>query len=206
MLAPPTLGVSMRHPSAAPSPLQILIAALPPEVLRAALLAVLSGVTAGDGEKAKAAPASRAAEAAAPAPAPLVPPARKPGWPKGRPRRKTGPDADAEKAAARTAQLARNAAARRAQRAAKRQGDIGKGNAGKGNGHGPNGGNGSAGPTPAERLWRHAAKLEPAKPWRAIAKEFGLNELDCYRRRGDIPPGLPPNAIERFLELPIPAG
>jgi hypothetical protein len=188
---------------AALSPLQILIAALPPEVLRAALLAVLSnGVTVG---AAKAAPdASHVATS---------PPQAHRGWPKGVPRGKrlaaAAPAAADPKKADR---LARNAARRRDQRAAARAGKASNG-AGNANGHGKPGngkGSGTIVPdlTPAQAVWRHAMALQPKFPWRLLSREFGTNEaqaLDCYRR-GELPPGLDDSALARFVKLPVPAG
>jgi hypothetical protein len=75
-----------------------------------------------------------------------------------------------------------------------------------GNGKHELGGNGAAG-TEAEKLWRHAESLAPGKPWRAIVREFGINEavaVDCWRNK-TVPPGIVHGAIgaiARFLELP----
>jgi hypothetical protein len=50
----------------------------------------------------------------------------------------------------------------------------------------PNGSSGRDSPeiTPAQTLWQHAEKLQPKAPWRAIVREFGINEavaLDAHR-------------------------
>jgi hypothetical protein len=54
-----------------------------------------------------------------------------------------------------------------------------------------------------EALWRHAEKLEPTRPWAAVAREFGVKEAaaqQAHRSRG-LPPGIGPMAITRFLTV-----
>ena len=70
----------------------------------------------------------------------------------------------------------------------------------------PNGSDGGNGAeiTPAQTLWQHAGKLQPKAPWRAIVREFGINEAvaqDAYRVH-NLPPGITGDAVTRFLELP----
>jgi hypothetical protein len=181
---------------AALSPLQILIAALPPEVLRAALLAVL---TAGDDEATKPAPIASHVTAA---PQPRPPQVHR-GWPKGVPRGKhkaTTTAGDPKRAE----RLHRNAKRRRDQRAAAR---ARKASNGASKPTGSNGkGNGAL--TPAQAVWKHAMALQPKMPWRIVSRELGVQEaqwVDCYRR-GELPPNIAPNAIERFLAMPVAAG
>jgi hypothetical protein len=73
--------------------------------------------------------------------------------------------------------------------------------AAKGNGSG----NGAA-ITPAA-VWSHAEKFQPKAPWRAIVREFGINEAlaqDAHRNH-TLPPGFGPEAAARFMEM-RPAG
>jgi hypothetical protein len=61
--------------------------------------------------------------------------------------------------------------------------------------------------TPAQTLWQHAEKLQPKAPWRAIVREFGINEAvaqDAHRNY-KLPPGITGDAVSRFLELPASA-
>jgi hypothetical protein len=161
--------------------LQILVAALPDAALRPLLVElVLGGAMA-------AAPLASATETKTPAPARI-----RRGWPRGVPR---GPRKQA--AVKRTrAQLDQLNAKRKAARAAAKA-TVAK----------PNGGNGSspaAEPTPAQTLWQHAEKLQPKAPWRAIVREFGINEAvaqDAHRTH-KLPPGITGDAVTRFLELP----
>jgi hypothetical protein len=53
-------------------------------------------------------------------------------------------------------------------------------------------------------LWQHAAKLHPKATWRAIVREFGINEAMAQDacRSSVLPPGIGPDAVTRFLELP----
>jgi hypothetical protein len=121
------------------------------------------------------------------------------GWPRGRPRgHKSGPRSPAVVATMKLAQQRRrDAEKKRAKRAAARA-------AAK-----ANGGNGSssteaAATKSATKLWQHAEKLQPKAPWRAIVREFGVNEAvaqDAHRTH-KLPPGITGDAVSRFLELP----
>jgi hypothetical protein len=54
------------------------------------------------------------------------------------------------------------------------------------------------------RLWQHAERLHPKRPWKIVAEEFDLNPaqtLDCYRSK-ILPPGMGVDAVELFLSLP----
>jgi hypothetical protein len=56
----------------------------------------------------------------------------------------------------------------------------------------------------AKTLWQHAEKLQPKAPWRAIVREFGINEAvaqDAHRTH-KLPPGITGDAVSRFLDLP----
>ena len=169
-----------------PAPaLRSLISAMPDDRLREFVLEVLlAGLTA--------APASARAKAPA-TPAPAAKRSR--GWPRGRPRGRRKP---ADKAARLTAQRRRDAEKKREQRAAAR--------AAQAKPNGSNGGNGSSSTeaASAKTLWQHAEKLQPKAPWRAIVREFGINEAvaqDAHRTR-KLPPGITGDAVSRFLELP----
>jgi hypothetical protein len=175
----------MRQPTVAtlqaaidPAPaLRSLIAAIPDERLREFVLEVLlAGLPA--------APASARAKA----PATPAPAAKRPrGWPRGRPR---GPRKPADKAARLVAQRRRDAEKKRAARAAARSARQAK--------------PGSPETTPAQTLWQHAEKLQPKAPWRAVVREFGINEAvaqDAHRTH-KLPPGITGDAVSRFLELP----
>jgi hypothetical protein len=54
----------------------------------------------------------------------------------------------------------------------------------------------------AQRLWEHAARLEPKAPWRAIVREFGVADAVAQQahRDGVLPP-CTPRAAARFLTL-----
>jgi hypothetical protein len=85
-------------------------------------------------------------------------------------------------------------------------GTIAEGAAAKAKAKGGNGGNGSSSTeaASAKTLWQHAEKLQPKAPWRAIVREFGINEAvaqDAHRTR-KLPPGITGDAVSRFLELP----
>jgi hypothetical protein len=200
-------GSIMRHPSAAPSVLPILLAAISDERLVALIVALArNGPSAG---AAAAAGDDEPDAAAAPSPSVPQPIKKQSGWPKGK--RRVAGSIDAVK----LARLKRNADNRRAARA--RKASTGNGTkpngAGKSNGHDDAKGNGAgklsaAGNgalTPAATLWRHAMTLQPKFPWRLLSRELGINEaqaLDAYRR-GELPPGLSDTAVTRFLELPV---
>jgi hypothetical protein len=222
----------MRQP--APSPLQTLLAAVPDEALRPLVLALLNGAAPaaanpgrrrwqprqeGDFRNGRPLAGDRRQGGA---------PRRRAGWPKGKPRgprkaiAKTGGiDPQQEENASlpgitsatakekRAARRQRQASSLRARRAAARQDKAGNG-AHKGPAKGahvpPPDGRTSPEVTPALALWEHAARLQPKTPWRAVAREFGTNEqqaVDCYLSKSN-PPGLVTNAIERFLEMPVP--
>jgi hypothetical protein len=171
----------MRQPAIDPAPaLRSLIAALPDDRLREFVLEMLlANLT-----------------AKAPAPATTMPaPAKRPrGRPRG-PRKSTLAVAAADEKLAQQRQ--RDAALKREKRAAARA-------AAK-----ANGGNGSssteaAATKSATKLWQHAEKLQPKAPWRAIVREFGINEAvaqDAHRTH-KLPPGITADAVSRFLELP----
>ncbi len=131
------------------------------------------------------------------------PPAARAGR-RGRPRQ-DHPDAAAVSEAKRIARRARAVVYQRAKRAAAKAAMAA---AEHGNGNGATNGQSVAlrpATTPAE-LWADAARISPKTPWRAVAREFGVNEartLDAYRNRS-LPPGITSIAIERFLELPAP--
>jgi hypothetical protein len=191
----------MRHPPAAPSALQVLINALSLDALRTALIAVLNGAAdharqvAGDDELDTSHVPHPGAAAAPPGPAQDATKKRG-GWPRGVPRSTRTP---AEAAATLAARRAKYAATARAKRAAARHAKVGK--TGK-----PNGGNGaSAEPTLAERLWQHAEKLEPARPYRAVTQKLGVHSaqaVDHFRRR-TVPPGPQPTAALPHCPPPI---
>jgi hypothetical protein len=169
----------MRQPSIDPAPaLRSLIAAIPDDRLREfALEILLAGLTA------------RTQVTKSPAIATLV--AKRPrGWPR-------GPRKAADKAAKLVAQRRRDAEKKREKRAAARAAAKAKGG---------NGGNGSSSTeaASAKTLWHHAEKLQPKAPWRAIVREFGINEAvaqDAHRTH-KLPPGITGDAVSRFLELP----
>jgi hypothetical protein len=155
-----------------------LIAALPDERLREFVLEILlASLT----EK-------------APAPATTMPaPAKRP---RGRPRGPRKSTMVAKASDAKLAQRQRDAALKREKRAAARAARQAK----------PNGSNGRNSPeiTSAQTLWQHAEKLQPKAPWRAIVREFGINEAvaqDAHRTH-KLPPGITGDAVTRFLELP----
>jgi hypothetical protein len=62
------------------------------------------------------------------------------------------------------------------------------------------GGNGRVSP---EALWRHARKLEPKEPWRAVVRELGVGEINAQNaeRNGTLPVNISPAAVARFLAL-----
>jgi hypothetical protein len=97
---------------------------------------------------------------------------------------------------AKLAQRQRDAALKREKRASARAARQAK----------SNGSNGRDSPeiTPAQTLWQPAKKLQPRAPWRAIVREFGINEAvaqDAHRTH-KLPPGITGDAVTRFLELP----
>jgi hypothetical protein len=173
----------MRQPATSidPAPaLRSLIAAMPDDRLREFTLGILL-----DGLTAK----------ALPTPAPEPPAKRSRGRPRARsPGRKQGPRSPAVVANMRLAQQRRrDAEKKRAARAAARAARQAK----------PNG-SATAETAAAKTLWQHAEKLQPKAPWRAIVREFGINEAvaqDAHRTH-KLPPGITGDAVSRFLELP----
>jgi hypothetical protein len=159
--------------------LRSLIAAIPDDRLREFTLEILLATLTAKEPPTKALPA---------------PAAKRPrGWPRGRPR---GPRNPADKAARLIGQRRRDAEKKRAARAAARAARQAKHNGSS---------NGSAtAETVAAKLWQHAEKLQPKAPWRAIVREFGINEAvaqDAHRNH-TLPPGITGDAVSRFLELP----
>jgi hypothetical protein len=70
-----------------------------------------------------------------------------------------------------------------------------------------NGGNGNDPVVTPQAFWHHAEKLEPTKPWLAVAREFNVKEAiaqNCYRNQS-LPPHIGPMAVTKFLTLPAPA-
>jgi len=112
--------------------------------------------------------------------------------------RRRKPAGDAAKLAERRR---RNAANRRASRAAARAARATAGAAlPTGNG------NGADGPVSAQAFWQHAEKLEPTRPWKAVAREFDVKEAvaqNAYRNLS-LPPRVGPMAVTKFLELQAP--
>jgi hypothetical protein len=163
-----------------------LIAALPDEHLREFVLEVLLASLTAPPQVTK---------------PPAIVAKRPPGWRLGKKRgRPRGPRKSTLAAAAADEKLAqqrqRDAALKREKRAAARTARQAK----------PNGSNRRNSPeiTSAQTLWQHAEKLQPKAPWRAIVREFGINEAvaqDAYRTR-KLPPGITGDAVSRFLELP----
>jgi hypothetical protein len=190
----------MRQPAVDPAPaLRSLIGAIPDDRLRELVLEMLlASLTAkapiahAEGRKRPDAPPIAAAA-----------PAKQRGWPLGKPRgpRKATEKATKTKVDEAEAKLAqqrqRDAAKKREKRAAARAVRQAK----------PNSSNGTeaAVTKSAAKLWQHAERLEPKAPWRAIVREFGINEAlaqDAYRAH-TLPLGLTGNAVTHFLELPV---
>ena len=66
-------------------------------------------------------------------------------------------------------------------------------------------GNGNAAAVSAEALWAHAKILEPGRPWRAFARELGVNTAvaqDAAHCAKQMPPNLSQAAAARFMQLP----
>jgi hypothetical protein len=123
-------------------------------------------------------------------------PARRRGWPRGKPRKTA---AAGETAAERTARLARHAAAQRRRDSEKRRQKRAAAR--------PAPARTSAEPAEtalAAKLWQRATELSPSAPWKAVAQEFGVNSalaLDHFRRRS-MPP-VAPAAVTRFVEAAL---
>jgi hypothetical protein len=204
----------MRH---TPSPLRVLVAALPDAALRPLLIELLQN----GAMRKTATPAPAAPKAARPAPKP-APAKRSPGRPRGRP----------SKAAVLARQRERDAALKREKRAA--AAEAKKSNTAQTSTAKANGANGAGsrelrrerdrarhaaraaaiGPSSAvaaaaeaasaKTLWQHAEKLQPKTPWRAVARELGINDavaLDAHRIH-KLPPGITGDALTRFLAVP----
>jgi hypothetical protein len=203
----------MRQP-ATPSPLEILVAALPDAALRPLLIELLQ---------------NGAAPKALPVPATPTPAKRPGGWPAGKKRGR--PRKAAAAAAALARQRERDAALKREKRAAakttngddngtetttngadprgrrreqRRERDRAR-HAAKAAAIGPAGAVAAAAEAAsAKTLWQHAALLQPKAPWRAIVREFGINEavaLDAHRVH-KLPPGITGDAVTRFMAVP----
>jgi hypothetical protein len=93
----------------------------------------------------------------------------------------------------------RAAAAAGARRRRRRSKAPGEANMPIGNGATANG----VGAVSATALWKHAAKLEPKAPWRAVVRELGVNEgaAQAAHRNGTLPSNISPVAATRFLAL-----
>jgi hypothetical protein len=63
---------------------------------------------------------------------------------------------------------------------------------------------GSPETTSAQTLWQHAEKLQPKAPWRAIVREFGINEAVAQDAHPptNCHPASQTTPFSRFLELP----
>jgi hypothetical protein len=200
----------MRQPANAI--LQALVDALPDEALRPLVLALLQN---GASVSSPVEPAQAPRRTRTPRIV-IAKAKRRGGWPKGKPRKRGPgrPRLDADSAAAkREARREPNNLLARERRAVARAARTGASSGGNGAGKAaaapcisdvsPSPEAGAAAVTPA-RFWDHAKALAPTKPWRAVARELGINEavaLDCHRN-GSLPPGLSVAAITRFLELP----
>jgi hypothetical protein len=59
-------------------------------------------------------------------------------------------------------------------------------------------------PVSPEALWRHAERLEPQAPWKAVVRELGVKEVHAQAayRKLSLPPQMGPMAVEKFLALP----
>jgi hypothetical protein len=93
----------------------------------------------------------------------------------------------------------RYAAKRKAKRRAARVVAAGGGEAAAANGQG-----GGGVEVSAQSLWRHAEKIEPQAPWRAVVRELGVKDIHAQAayRKLSLPPQVGPMAVEKFLALP----
>jgi hypothetical protein len=93
----------------------------------------------------------------------------------------------------------RAAAAAGARRRRRRIKATGEASMPVGNGAGANG----VGAVSASALWKHAAKLEPKAPWRAVARELGVSDgaAQTAHRNEVLPANISPAAAARFLTL-----
>jgi hypothetical protein len=66
-------------------------------------------------------------------------------------------------------------------------------------------GNGQDRPVTAADLWRHAERIEPQAPWKAVAREFGVKDIHAQHayRNQSLPPHVGAMAITKFLTLPV---
>jgi hypothetical protein len=79
-----------------------------------------------------------------------------------------------------------------------------RGRPAKNKGEGAHGnGNGRSVTVSPEALWRHATKLEPKQPWRAVARELGVSDgaARLAHRTLAMPANISPAAAARFLTL-----
>jgi hypothetical protein len=204
----------MRQP--ATTPLQAIVAAIPDDRLRPLLIELLQ-----NGALPKVAMPAPAPKAARPAPKP-APAKRSPGRPRGRPskaavlarqrerdaalkREKRAAAAEAKKSnTAQTSTAKANGANGAGSRELRREHDRAR-HAAKAAAIGPAGAAAAAAEAAfAKTLWQHAEKLQPKAPWRAVVREFGINEavaLDAHRIHR-LPPGITGAAVARFMELP----
>jgi hypothetical protein len=60
-------------------------------------------------------------------------------------------------------------------------------------------------PVSAADLWRHAERIEPQAPWKAVAREFGVKDIHAQAayRNQSLPPHVGAMAITKFLTLPV---
>jgi hypothetical protein len=186
----------MRQPAIDPAPaLRSLIAAIPDDRLRELVLEILT------------APARVTKP-------PAIVAKRFGGWPlgkkRGRPRKTTttkAAKARAKRAAAdaKTSAAKVNGADGADPRERRRERDRAR-HAAKAAAIGPAGGAAAAAEAAsAKTLWQHAEKLQPKAPWRAVVREFGINEavaLDAHRIH-KLPPGIAADAVARFLAVPV---
>jgi hypothetical protein len=137
-------------------------------------------------------------------PSPAEPKARrKGGWPRGRPRGSAAKrhqrgtegsskgSVDPKLAARRKRYEAKRTAARQAPKAAEAA---------------ANGSNGQDAAVTRQAFWQHAEKLESARPWLAVVREFGVKEAvaqQAYRSQS-LPPRVGPMAVSKFLTLQAP--
>jgi hypothetical protein len=61
----------------------------------------------------------------------------------------------------------------------------------------------SNGQVSATALWKHATKLEPKAPWRAVVRELGVSDgaAQNAHRNETLPANISPAAVARFLTL-----
>jgi hypothetical protein len=196
--------------------LQVLVAAIPDAALRPLLIELLQNGAMPT--PAKPAPTTKPAAPAKPAAA-----KRSPGRPRGRPskaavlarqrerdatlkREKRSAAAEAKKSnTAQTSTAKANGANGAGSRELRRERDRAR-HAAKAAAIGPSSAVAAAAEAAsAKTLWQHAEKLQPKAPWRAVVREFGINEavaLDAHRIH-KLPPGIAADAVARFLAVPV---